>query len=153
MLFCRKDDFLKIRFDEELWLDKIKYALGDDQVMFYKMYCMGLKQLTWFHSGIKHLDAGSTLGSNADKTKDLIYADFRFKIIFWHRFIYMVERSWIKRQWAKMCIVYTVMFTLLVSLLKGESEIFGIKKSAITEAIRFIRSDEYRELPRIAKYV
>ena len=61
--FCRKTDFLKIHFEDERWMDRLKYAQGDDQVMFYKMYLSGLRQLTWFHSGIKHLDAGSTMMS------------------------------------------------------------------------------------------
>ena len=42
---------------------------------------MGLKQLTWFHSGIKHLDAGTAMVSE-EKEKMLIYSDFRFKTIF-----------------------------------------------------------------------
>lgn len=79
--FCKKENFLKIHFEEELWMDQMKYPLGEDQVMYYKMYCMGLKQLTWFHSGIRHLDAGSTM-MNEEKERMLIYSDFRFKTIF-----------------------------------------------------------------------
>ena len=43
---CRKEDFLNIHFEDELWMDSMSYALGDDQVMYYKMFCNGLKQLT-----------------------------------------------------------------------------------------------------------
>ena len=60
------------------------------------MYCMGLKQLTWFHSGIKHLDAGTAMVSE-EKEKMLIYSDFRFKTIFWHRFIYLSDEEWLSR--------------------------------------------------------
>lgn len=59
----------------------MKYPLGEDQVMYYKMYLSGLKQLTWFHCGIKHLDAESTM-VNEEKEKRLIYSDFYFKTIF-----------------------------------------------------------------------
>lgn len=62
-------------------MDSLKYALGDDQVMYYKMYLSGLRQLTWFGSGIKHLDAGTSM-MNEDKERMLIYSDFRFKTIF-----------------------------------------------------------------------
>lgn len=68
---CRKSDFLKINFHEELWMDRMGYAIGDDQVMFYKMHLYGLKQLTHYKSGIKHLDAGNNLG-NKDKEKNLL---------------------------------------------------------------------------------
>ena len=150
--FCKKEDFLKIHFEEELWMDQMKYALGDDQVMYYKMYCMGLKQLTWFHSGIKHLDAGSTM-MNEEKERMLIYSDFRFKTIFWHRFIYLPDICLWGRLWSMICISYALLFTLLISLLKGRIDIFRLKVKAIKDAIHFIKSEEYRALPLIKKVV
>lgn len=150
--FCRKKDFLKIHFEEELWMDNLKYAQGDDQVMFYKMYLLGLKQLTWFGSGIKHLDAGSTMMSE-EKEKRLIYSDFRFKTIFWHRFIYEPDKSFISRVWSMLCIGYALCFTLLISVLKFNPTIFLLKCQAIKEAIGFIRSKEYMNLPLIKKVI
>lgn len=150
--FCTKSAFLKIRFEEELWMDNLKYALGDDQVMFYKMYLMGLKQLTWFHSGIEHLDAGSTL-RDEDKAQRMVYADFRFKTIFWHRFIYLPETSAIKKLWNMIAIGYTMGFALVISLLKLDLSMFKLKQSAIREGIRFIQSETYRNIPLIKKAI
>lgn len=92
--FMKKDDFLKIHFEEELWLDKMPYALGEDEVMFYKMHKMGFKQLTFFNSGIKHLDAGSATLSY-EKEKMQIGSDSYFKVVFWHRFIYVPEKKYL----------------------------------------------------------
>lgn len=150
--FCKKENFLKIHFEEELWMDQMQYALGDDQVMFYKMYCLGLKQLTWFHSGIKHLDAGTTMLSE-EKEKMMIYSDFRFKTIFWHRFVYLTSKSWWRRFWSIVCVSYTFLFTLFISLIKGKFDIFKLKLKAIRDAVNFIKSEEYRILPLIKKNV
>ena len=150
--FCSKKNFLKIHLEEEKWMDSLGYAQGEDQVMYYKMYLMGLKQLTWFHSGIKHLDAGSTL-QNEDKAKRMIYADIRFKIIFWHRFIYLPESSIARNIWNWVCIVYTMAFTLLVSLPKMNWSILQLKWNAIREGVRFIKSDAYQKLPKIKKAI
>lgn len=150
--FCRKEDFLKIHFEEERWMDNLKYAQGDDQVMFYKMYLSGLKQLTWFGSGIKHLDAGSTMISG-EKEKMLIYSDLRFKAIFWHRFIYQPDKNMLSRLWSTICIGYALGFTLSISLLKLNRHIFSLKCQAIKEAIGFIRSKEYKNLPLIKKVI
>lgn len=150
--FCRKKDFLKIHFEEELWMDRLKYALGDDQVMFYKMYLLGLKQLTWFESGIKHLDAGTTM-RNEEKEKMLIYSDFRFKTIFWHRFIYKSDKNFLSKIWSSIGIGYTLGFTLLISLLKLNKSIFLLKCQAIKDAIDFIKSEEYKNLPLIKKVI
>lgn len=146
--FCSKSNFLKIRFEEEKWMDSLKYAQGDDQVMFYKMHLLGLKQLTWFHSGIKHLDAG-TASRNSDKEKALIYSDFRFKTVFWHRFIYRQEVSKLYRLWDIVCIVYTLGFGLFISLIKGRFDMFDIKRNAIRDGVNYIKSMEYKNIPQI----
>ena len=146
--FMKKKDFLKIHFDEELWMDNMPYAMGDDEVMFYKMYKYGLKQLTLFNSGIKHLDAGSTMQS-LEKDKVRIFCDFRFKTIFWHRFIYLPETSWLLKIWSILCIAYTFIFSLIISLCKGQGSILKIKIRAIQNGIKFINSKEYRLLPYV----
>lgn len=145
--FCSKSAFLRTRFEEELWLDECQYALGDDQVMFYKMYLSGLKVLTSYNSGIKHLDAGGNL--TKEKEKMLIYSDFRFKTIFWHRFIFMPEKNLLLKVWDCMCIGYAFAFTFIVSLLKVRFEILKLKISAVCDGIRFIHGAEYKELPLV----
>lgn len=150
--FCRKKDFLKIHFEDERWMDSLKYALGDDQVMYYKMYLSGLKQLTWFGSGIKHLDAGSSM-INEDKEKMLIYSDFRFKTIFWHRFIYQPDNNFFSRIWSMICIGYALGFTLFISTLKCNFDFLKLKYRAIKEAVGFIKSEEYKNLPLIKKMI
>ena len=146
--FCSKETFLKIRFEEELWLDKVDYALGDDQVMFYKMFKNGLKILTIYNSGIIHLDAGHTR-KEAEKEYQIIYSDFRFKIIFWHRFIYKLERNTFLNLWNCLCIGYVLFFTLFISIIKLDFNILSIKYKAITDAVKFIHSKEYNILPSL----
>lgn len=146
--FIKKTDFMKIHFDEELWLDNMPYAMGDDEVMFNKMYRYGLKQITLFNSGIKHLDAGSTL-QNTEKDKTRIYCDFRFKTIFWHRFIFLPETSWLVRLWSIIYLTYTFTFSLLISLCKGQWSFFKIKFQAIRNGFKFLHSKEYKLLPLI----
>lgn len=146
-LLCRKSDFLSIRFDEELWLDNQGYALGEDQTMYYKMYRKGLKVATLYDCDIEHLDAGDNL--NPERERRLIYADFRFKTIFWHRFIFMPEKSCLMKVWDCLCIGYAIMFTLTVSLLKCRFLVLKTKYDAVRDACAFIRSPEYRSLPLI----
>lgn len=148
---CSKEHFLKIHFEEELWLDKTDYPMGEDQVMYYKMYLMGLKILTWYNHGFIHLDGGGNM--LPERKKKVIYADFRFKTIFWHRFIYFPDTYLWSRVWSMICIGYALLFTFLISLLKGRIDIFKLKVKAIKDAIHFIKSKEYRALPLIKKVV
>lgn len=146
---CSKKDFLKIRFEDELWLERCPYPLGEDQVMYYKMFCLGFKQLTVFNSGIVHLDAGTTLMSE-DREKNMIYSDLYFKTIFWHRFIYLPERRKLMKVWDCLCFIYTIMVLLCVSLLKCRINIVRVKCSAIIDGIRFLLSNDYKRLPLIS---
>ena len=145
--FCSKSTFLKTRFEEELWLDDCQYPLGEDQVMFYKMHLSGMRVLTSYNSGIKHLDAGDN--RSKEKEKMLIYSDFRFKTIFWHRFIFLPEKNALLKVWDCMCIGYAFSFAFIVSLLKFRVDVLAIKYKAMRDAVRFLRSDEYKHLPVI----
>lgn len=147
---CSKSHFLQIRFEEEKWLERCEYAQGDDQVMFYKMHCIGYKQLTLFNTGIIHLDASTTL-RDAEKEKSKIYSDVHFKLIFWHRFIFSPEKHSVLKLWSVFCILYTILFSLLISLVKRDFEIYKVKVSALRAAIDFLRSNDYANLPKVSK--
>lgn len=149
--FCKKEDFLKTHFEDELWLDKMAYPLGEDQVMYYKMHCMGLKVLTHYTSGIEHLDAGTSRISQ-EKEHKVIYSDFFFKCVFWHRFIYLPEHNIALKLWSVVCIFYSLMFTLVISAIKFNKKVLLLKCKAIYDAWSFIQSEEYRLLPKITKF-
>jgi glycosyltransferase involved in cell wall biosynthesis len=144
---CRKEDFLNTHFEDELWLDEQQYPLGEDQVMYYKMYLKRLKILTWYNHGFMHLDAGGNM--NPEKEKQLIYSDFRFKTIFWHRFIWPNQKNILQKMWSVLCIAYAFVFALGISFFKGQWHICRLKCNAIQDGISFIRSEGYRILPKV----
>lgn len=130
--FCQKSDFLKIRFEDELWLDETPYALPEDQVMFYKMHLCGLKILTSFDSGIVHLDAGSTMQASDEKVFKVIYSEFRNKTIFWYKYLYSQEKNLWMKGWCCLCFGYMLAIQhvrSLVKLIKGKkTEVEAFRK-------------------------
>lgn len=150
--FCRTEDFLRISFQDELWLDAAPYALPEDQVMYYKMYKKGLKVLTSFDTGIVHLDAGSTMGQNKERTLKLVYSEYRNKLIFWHRFIYLPDKSLLLRLWDVISIGYAYVIQIFKYSLKtilGKKDEANAFFGGIKDALKFLKSQEYRQLPRI----
>lgn len=150
--FCRKSDFIKIKFEEEQWLDQIGYAIGDDQIMFYKMYLSGLKQLTVFGTGIEHLDAGCNLG-NKEKELKLIEGDYFFRKVFWHRFLQTPESRVMKRIWNRICISYFYGFGFFISAIKGKKATLAAKHRGLSRANAFLKSEEYKSLPKVKKLI
>lgn len=140
---CKKDDFLKIKFNEEKWLDEVPYAIPEDQVMFYKMYLNKLKVLTSFDSGIVHLDAGSSTGYS-DKITKLIYSEYRNKLIFWYRFIYKSENNVLLKCWKIICIFYMLGLQSIKALyrfIKGERKEALAFINGVHNAYKFISND------------
>lgn len=138
---CRKEDFLNVKYEDELWLDETPYAFPDDQVMFYKMYLSGLKILTSYDSEIVHLDAGSSTG-NVDRTCKVIYSEYRNKLIFWHRFIYSNEKNYLLRLWKIACIIYVYVLQSMnatYKLLKGRKKEARVFFLGIKDALIFIK--------------
>lgn len=137
---CKKEDFLKIKYEDELWLDETPYAFPDDQVMFYKMYLNGLKVLTSYDSGIVHLDAGSAT-VNSNKTLKVIYSEYRNKLIFWYRFIYSNEKNYLLKIWKVFCISYVYFIQTInacYKILKGKKDESNAFFEATRDALRFI---------------
>lgn len=116
---CRKQAMLHIHFEEELWMDKLPYALGEDQVMYYKMYRHGYKILTIYDSGIVHLDAGSTVAMSNQREQDMLYADFYFKYNFCRRFVQPQARWFLPRWWNTVCFYYAPCIQTFMSWVKG----------------------------------
>ena len=140
--FCKKEDFLKIKYEEELWLDETPYALPDDQVMFYKMHLCGLKILTSFDSGIVHLDAGSTMQASNEKVLKVIYSEFRNKTIFWYKYLYSREKNLLMKGWCWLCFEYMLsvqhMFSW-IKLLKGRGAEVEAFRQGLKDGREFIK--------------
>lgn len=147
---CKKDLFRAIHFEEELWLDEMPYAIGDDQVMFYKMYLCGIRQFTLFHTGIKHLDGSGNM-TNPEKGKKLVEADYFFRKIFWTRFIQEPERNPMIKLWNRICIGYFYSFGIMMSVIKGDRDMLYRKWHSIKRAKEFLKSPEYASLPKIIR--
>ena len=106
----------------------------------------------------KYVAAGGPDGGDGGRGGNIVFkadsnlstlADFRYKTIFWHRFIWSCEKNIFLKLWSLICIGYTYSFALVISLLKGEWNIFQIKRMAIKDGIRFLQSEAYKQLPRI----
>lgn len=137
---CKKGDFLAAHFEDDLWLDKTPYSLPEDQVMFYKMHLNGLRIGTLFNSGIKHLDAGTSVEVNSERTNKILYSEVRNQTIFWHKYIKPNIKGF-KRLYAYFALKrYQAMHQLfaLKSWLYGDSQKYETVKRALHDANTYI---------------
>lgn len=148
----RKEAAQNMHFEEELYLEKEKYPSYEDQVFFYKLYKMGYRIAVNKDVLFLHLDAMSS--RTGEKQLLVAYAHAKEAIIFWHRFIYLPENKLYLRLWSILCIWWRIQNTLLITGLKSIATPTNFHKlkyylKAYRDAFVFIKSKEYRSIPRI----
>lgn len=150
-LLCKKAA-QNLHFEEELYLEKEKYPSYEDQIFFYKLYKTGYRIAVNKDVRFLHLDA---MSSRTGEQQLLVsYAHAKEAVIFWHRFIYLPERKLYLRLWSFLCIWWRIQNTILVTGLKSIVRPTAFQKlkcyqRAYRDAFVFIKSKEYRSIPRI----
>lgn len=101
--FIKRDAALRVRLEDEMWLEDTGYALPDDQVFFYKAFLLGFKTLFTPDLYYRHLDARSG-NVKVDKTFADFYTSQRNYAIFWYRFLY--KQSSLNKILLTLCMLY-----------------------------------------------
>lgn len=140
-----------IMLEDEVWLDANGYAGCDDQTMFYKAWLRGIKTIVVADATYIHNDA-QTASRNIKPV--VLYCLSLNRMIFWHRFIYKMQKGYIAKIWAKVCFGYRLScdfgIALVYYLLKrySKNELQTIIK-AFGDAKEYIKSQEYNSLPPV----
>ena len=140
-VFGKTSALKKINLRDELWIDKVGYALREDAVLIYKAFLENYKIIGVQGIKIEHLDAGSS-----EKNRNLkeAYAQTYNHILFWKRFIYGYKKSFFKKLKAKICLTYwifaTRLYTILKLIIKRDFEIFKTSLKGMKDGVSFIRS-------------
>lgn len=88
----KKSTMLSIHYKDELWLDEMGFAWGDDQLMFNKAFRNGHKLLVSYDCGIVHLDAKSA-SSKKDSSADRWYRRAMSQFLIWYRSCYNLSNN------------------------------------------------------------
>lgn len=80
----RKEVIQGINYHDEIWLDQMGFAFGDDQLMFQKVYKNGYRLLVSYDSGAVHLNAKSS-SSLYQQSSDKYYKRAKALYMIWFR--------------------------------------------------------------------
>lgn len=83
----RKDAFLRMRMEDELWLDSLPFPYNEDTLMTYKLYRNGGRLCVLYGSGIENLD-GATSSAGYRKSMDRIHVRTKASFMVWWRTCY-----------------------------------------------------------------
>lgn len=149
MAIWRKSSLLALHFEDELWLDKLGFAYGDDELEFYKLHINGGRLFVSFNSGAVHLDCKTSSSSFRNNEKN-----FRIRacanIIRWHRMHYSPQKGLNKLLSAlsfatKM--IWQACIHATISVVSFNHRPITLFIGGLSDGLRFIKSDCYKDIP------
>lgn len=137
----KKEDFLNINYEDDLWLEDTVYALGDDQVAHYKLYLNQKRLVCVSDLRYIHLDGG---GKSPDRDILAAYANSRFKYIFWYKYIYCQQKNGWGRFVSWCAIHYSRMVSRSISFLqacfqKGKKEVHKMFVKGLKDGKKYVK--------------
>lgn len=143
----------KLEFDQEIWLDAHGYSALDDQTMFYKACLMGYRTVIVSDAVYTHLDAKTSTRNNRPS---FLYSSSFNRVVFWHRFIYSMEDSAVEKQLSSIAFKYRIgwmklLYRMRVMRKRMTKENYGVFVQGYAEGLEYLKSEEYRNLPKIRK--
>jgi glycosyltransferase involved in cell wall biosynthesis len=143
---------VKIRFQEEDWLQLTSFSLPDDQINFYKYHVLGYRIVGVSGQKLWHLDGG---GNSHDRQLKATYALAKHRTIFWHRFIYKIDKNPFSKMWSVLCFSYEVVTTtilsVLINLLHWDWAMWKQSVKGLRDGFKFLNTEHYKGLPLVLK--
>ena len=147
----KKDVFLALHLDDELWLEQFGFPYGEDALTFNKLFKNGYRLAVHYNSGIVNLDGKSSSGSFQRDPKKF-YTRSCASFLIWHRTCYNLKSSPVyKRVWAALGFAFKALWLLIIHVLASvylcSPKVVCNYMKGLFAGLRSIQSDGYRCIP------
>lgn len=147
----KKQAFLDLHIEDELWLDDFGFAYGDDGLTFNKLYKNGHRLGVHYNCGVVNLD-GKSYSSGFQKNVKKFYTRSIASLLIWHRTCYNLN-GWpfYKKAWAAFSFTFKALWLLLIhagsAVILRSPKVFTYYVSGILDGLKTIRSQKYKQIP------
>lgn len=141
---CKKSSFLNVKLEDECWIDKFGYPLGEDQLLYNKLYVNGYKVLLYYNTGIIHND-GKT--GHTKKTLDKVEKEGVINYIIWFRTCFSIRNNklfCVVSYFAKIFSMFC--YKLIVGILKSEFFASFAFCRGVINGYKFCNTSEYKKI-------
>lgn len=147
----KKQAFLDLHIEDELWLDDFGFAYGDDGLTFNKLYKNGYRLGVHYNCGVVNLD-GKSYSSGFQKNVKKFYTRSIASLLIWHRTCYNLNGlSFFKKAWAAISFSFKALWLLMIhavsAVILRSPKVLTNYVSGIIDGLKMIRSQEYKQLP------
>ncbi len=142
----RRTMYKKLRMEDELWLDDLAFAYGEDMLQFYKIHKNGYRLGVLYDAGIEHLDAQS--GGLRSKSQ-WMYLRTKGQFAIWWRCCFC-EKSLVSRSMATLSYSIKVFWLLLVicggAIIKRQMKWIVQYIKGLKDGWLYVHSTEYQQI-------
>lgn len=147
----RKQVFHDLHLEDELWLDKLRFAFGEDVLMFNKLYKNGYRLGMHYTSNIRHMNAQSSSG-DFKKNVQRFHTRSMASYLIWHRICFNLNGASL---WTKMGAIlnYSIktLWLLLIHIVSAfcfrSFKVVTYYVGGVMDGIKYSHSEEYRKIP------
>lgn len=147
----RKQVFHDLHLEDELWLDKLRFAFGEDVLMFNKLYKNGYRLGMHYTSNIRHMNAQSSSG-DFKKNVQRFHTRSMASYLIWHRICFNLNGASL---WTKMGAIlnYSIktLWLLLIHIVSAfcfrSFKVVSYYVRGVLDGIKYSHSEEYRKIP------
>ena len=150
-MLWRKEALLKIHLENELWLDKLGFAYGDDQLETCKLHANSGRLGVLYDAGITNLDAQSSSGAFR-KSAEHIYIRTKASLMTWWRMCYKNGKDTAcSRALASIAFGFKSAWLFLVmcvaALIKWDCHYLTSYCKGLRDGLKEVHSPEFQALP------
>lgn len=147
----KKASFLAMNYKDELWLDRLGFAYGDDAVIFNKLCKNGKRLGVLYNANIVHLDGKSSSSLYHSNLKKF-YTRSISSFIIWHRICFKLEtNSLFDKIYSLILFIIKLVWLIPVNLIASvRFRSFNVIKyyvKGIIDGIKYVHCDEYKKIP------
>lgn len=146
-MMWRRQVFLSLRFEDELWLDSLGFAYGDDTILSYKAYVNGYRLGLLYDSGMEHLDGKASSG-NFRNNPQWMFVRTKAQFIIWWRTCYKrYERYVPSGVFTALCFIVKTLWVFAVIVLAGlvtrRLNLIALYLKGIRAGWMYVHSEQY----------
>ena len=152
---CKMNIYRSIHFEDERWMEKMKFPAGEDQLFYYKMYVMGYRVFLFYNSGLIHLDAQAGL---RPVRKEKMYLQKKNMFTLWYRTIYAIRS---KSKMEKLRCIMSFSWRCLFGVFTLPLEVIYYKQPhffidyfrGLYAGYKYVHSEEFKKIPPFDYYI
>lgn len=147
----KKDIYLHLHLNDELWLESFGFPFGEDALTFYKLFRRGGRLGILYDSGITNLNAQTSSGSFR-KSAEHIYIRTKASLMIWWRSCYKNGKDTaLSRILAATAFCFKSIWLIPVmagaALVQGNKNIFSSYFKGLRDGFREVHSPGFKALP------